>query len=100
MPDPVKVAPKKTVGSKPVDPKIVAAQERIANLSKGVSGAPKPPSQFFKETWRELKMTTWPDRPTLEKSTYVVLAFIAATAVFTGIIDYVLGRATSALIGS
>jgi preprotein translocase SecE subunit len=96
MPEPRKLEIKRP--AKPEDPRIAAARERAANLSSGPSGAPKPPSQFFKETVRELKLTTWPDRPTLEKSVYVVLAFIAATAVFCGIIDFVLGKATAALL--
>jgi preprotein translocase SecE subunit len=96
MPEPVKVDPKNA--KKPVDARLASAQDRLASLSKTRSGAKGSVSQYIKETWRELKLTTWPDRTTLEKSTYVVLAFIVATALFTGTIDFVLGRATSALL--
>ncbi len=96
MAEPTKPDPKKA--KKPEDPRLTAARERAAKLASGPSGTAKPPSQFFKETLRELKMTTWPDQPTLRKSTSVVLAFIVATAVFTGAIDFVLSKATAALL--
>jgi preprotein translocase SecE subunit len=96
MAEPGKFDPKKA--KKPEDPRMSAVRMRAEALATSKSGVQKPPSQFIKETWRELKMTTWPDRPVLEKSTYVVLAFIAATAVFCGGIDFVLGRATAELL--
>jgi preprotein translocase SecE subunit len=97
MPEPTKLDPKKA--KKAENPRLIAAQERLASLSKGPSGAAKPasPSQFFKETWRELKLTTWPDQATLRKSTYVVLAFIAAAGLFTGALDLLLGQLTKGL---
>jgi preprotein translocase SecE subunit len=96
MPEPTKLDPKKA--KKADNPRVAAAQERLASLNKGPSGAPKPPSQFFKETWRELKLTTWPDQMTLRKSTGVVLAFIAATAAFTGLLDFILGQVSQRLV--
>ena len=76
------------------DPRIAQARLRAQALTKSGPGRdPQQMSQFFKETWSELKKTTWPDKPTLTKSTMVVLAFIAATAIWVGLIDYVLTRA-------
>jgi preprotein translocase SecE subunit len=95
MPEPSKLEPKKA--KKPENPRLAAARERAENIAKGPSGAPKPPSQFFKETWRELKLTTWPDRTTTEKSTLVVLAFILAAAGFLGTFDYLLTKVTALL---
>jgi preprotein translocase SecE subunit len=96
MPEPSKLEPKKA--KKPEDPRLTAAREKAEALTKGPSGTPKSASQFLKETIRELKITTWPDRQTLQKSTYVVLTFILATAVFTGALDYILGKLTAVLL--
>jgi preprotein translocase SecE subunit len=54
--------------------------------------------QFLKETWVELMKTTWPDRNTLTKSTYIVLAFIGAAAVWVGVLDHALTIAIRRLL--
>ena len=82
------------------DPKLALARQRAASLAKAGPGRnPRQVGQFIKETWTELKKTTWPDRATLSKSTYIVLAFIALTAVWVGIIDFALGRIAAPLFG-
>jgi preprotein translocase subunit SecE len=83
---------------KKVDPRVAAARKRAADLAKAAGGRNRTSTtQFFKEVWSELKKTTWPNRDTLTKSTYVVLAFIAATGVWVFVIDYTLGQITQPL---
>ena len=53
------------------------------------------PTQFFQEAWVELKKTTWPNRDVLTKSTSVVLALVAAVAIWVGGIDALLTRAST-----
>jgi preprotein translocase SecE subunit len=96
MPEPIKS--ESTKAKRAEDPRVAAARQRMASITAGPSGAQKPPSQFFKETWRELKLTTWPDRQTLIKSTYVVLTFIVVTALFTFGFYLLLDQATAWLV--
>ena len=56
------------------------------------------PAQFFQEAWVELKKTSWPNRDVLTKSTSVVLALVAAVAIWVGGIDALLTKLT-ALVG-
>lgn len=63
--------------------------QRLAKATQGAGGAGI--LQFFKETWTELKKTTWPDQNTLTKSTMIVLAFILAAAAWVGGIDKLVG---------
>jgi len=73
------------------DPRIVAARQRAERIAKAGPGAnPQQASQFVKETVAELKKTNWPSQQVLTKSTYVVLAFIIATAIWTGGLDLAL----------
>ncbi|HEX5323934.1 MAG TPA: preprotein translocase subunit SecE [Capsulimonadaceae bacterium] len=83
------------------DPRVAAARKRAADLAKAAGGPGvrnrQSGGQFFKDVWTELKKTTWPDRDTLTKSTYVVLAFIAATGVWVFVINFVLNKITAPL---
>ncbi len=73
------------------DPRVAAARQRAERIAKAGPGAnPQQAAQFFQETVAELKKTNWPDKQVLTKSTYVVLAFIAATAVWVGGLDSIL----------
>ena len=83
------------------DPRITALrQKRAAAMAKAGPGMnPQQAGQFIRETIAELKKTTWPDRPTLNKSVRIVLAFIVATAVWVGVIDRVLIYLTAPLFG-
>lgn len=86
--------------SKPENPKIAEARRRAAELARATGGAGRnrqSTSQFFQEVWSELKKTTWPDRETLTKSVYVVLAFIVTTGVWIFVISWLLGRVTAPL---
>ncbi|HEY3332435.1 MAG TPA: preprotein translocase subunit SecE [Capsulimonadaceae bacterium] len=73
------------------DPRLVAARQRAERIAKAGPGAnPQQAGQFIKETVAELKKTNWPSQQVLTKSTYVVLAFIVATAVWVGGLDTIL----------
>jgi|SRR5579883_2155347 len=85
------------------DPRVAAARKRAADLAKA-AGNPgtrtqQSGGQFFKEVWNELRKTTWPDRDTLVKSTYVVLAFIAAAGMWVFVLSYILDKITAPLFG-
>jgi preprotein translocase SecE subunit len=64
--------------------------QRLAKANQAASNANA--GQFVKEVWVELKKTTWPDKNTLQKSTYIVMAFIGFSALLLGVIDNLLTR--------
>jgi preprotein translocase SecE subunit len=82
------------------DPRTLAAKQRAAALTRSNPATPEQVGQFIKETIGELKKTTWPDQNTLVKSTGIVLAFILLTAVWVGILDFILTRVTAPLFGT
>lgn len=73
-----------------------APNSRLADVQKRAqtmaNRKPVSPSVFFQEAWRELKLTKWPDRPTLVKSTTVVLALVVSVAIWVGGLDFVLSQ--------
>ncbi len=79
------------------DPKVLLARQRAATMSKSMSG--ESLQQQAKDTWNELKKTTWPDRPTLLKLTYIVLAFIGFTAIWVGFFDFILTHVSKVIFG-
>jgi preprotein translocase SecE subunit len=82
------------------DPRTLAARQRAAAIAKAGPGFTWSGFvQFLKDTWSELKKTTWPDRNTLGKSTMIVLAFIAAAALWEGGLDLILTHITNGLFG-
>jgi preprotein translocase SecE subunit len=86
--------------AKPENPRIAEARRRAAELSRATGGTGRnraSAGQFFQEVWTELKKTTWPDRDTLAKSVYVVMAFIVTTGVWIFVISYVLGQVMAPL---
>ena len=86
--------------TKPESPRLAEARRRAQELARVTGGAGRNrvgTAQFFQEVWSELKKTTWPDRETLTKSVYVVLAFIVTTGVWIFAISYVLGQVTEPL---
>ena len=91
---PNKPAPKPTG---PPNARISDVQRRAQQMAN------KPqvsPAQFFQEAWVELKKTTWPNRDVLTKSTSVVLALVAAVAIWVGGIDAVLTHYAAVLFTS
>jgi preprotein translocase SecE subunit len=82
------------------DPKFAAARAKAEQLAKaGPVASPAQFQTFINETASELKKTTWPDRDTLTRSTYVVLGFIALTLVWVFVLDFLLGKITAPLFG-
>jgi len=53
--------------------------------------------KFLRETWVELKKTSWPSRDELQKSTLLVIASVAAVTIWIGGLDYLLGSLTRAI---
>ena len=70
------------------------AQRKAQAMAKSTPGGA---GQFFQEAWVELKKTTWPTQPVLIKSTTVVLALVAAVAVWVGCLDAFLTAFTTSL---
>lgn len=88
--------PKK--GAAAPNSRLEQAQKRAQAMTSGNGRSkPTPPKQFFQEAWVELQKTTWPTREVLTKSTTVVLALVAATAVFVSVLDTILGRGAALL---
>lgn len=86
--------------NKKEDPRLAAARAKAEALTKGGAAAtPQNFQNYIDETVTELKKTTWPDRDTLTRSTYVVLGFIALTLGWVFILDFLLGKATAPLFG-
>ncbi len=48
--------------------------------------------KYFKESWAELKMVTWPDRKTTVKLTIAVLTFAIVFGLAIAVIDYGLDK--------
>lgn len=47
---------------------------------------------YFRESWRELKLVTWPNAKQTTKLTIAVFAFAIFFSIFVGVIDYGLDR--------
>ncbi len=76
------------------------AQKKAQAMTSGSGRKPISTGDFFKEVVVELKKTTWPNRDVTAKSTTVVLALVLATAVYVGILDFILTKLFSPLFGS
>jgi preprotein translocase subunit SecE len=85
----------------------------MANTSNKAVPSPKPSSagkpmvsskpglftrmgKFLKETWIELKKTSWPDKDELVKGTVLVLTAVAIITLWIGGLDFILGRVSMA----
>lgn len=77
---------------------VSAMDQARARAEKMAKSGGTPPAQVWRETLDELRKTTWPDRDTLMKSIYVVLAFIAATAVWVGTLNFILDKVMQAIL--
>jgi preprotein translocase SecE subunit len=84
---------KKPEVKKQQDPRLAQRAERLAKAGPGAK--PADAAAYVKDTRAELKKTHWPDREVLTKSTYVVLMFIVATAIWVGGVDRILGVVTA-----
>lgn len=56
-------------------------------------------SKFLRETWLELKKTSWPSKEELQKSTILVLAAVAIITLWIGGLDYIFGVTTRRFVG-
>ncbi len=54
---------------------------------------------FCSETWSELKKTSWPGRKEVYGTTVVVIVTVLIFAVFLFMVDQILGRAFSEVLG-
>ena len=57
------------------------------------------PMPFFKESYQELRKSTWLNREQLFGSTAVVFILVSLLAVYASFIDFVLATVISALFG-
>ena len=55
--------------------------------------------QFCIETWSELKKTSWPGRREVYGTTVVVIVTVFIFAAFLFVVDQILGRAFSEVLG-
>lgn len=46
-------------------------------------------TQFLREVWAEIKKVTWPTRPEIMESTFVVIISVFAVTIFIGVVDQV-----------
>ena len=46
------------------------------------------PISFLRDTWAELMLVRWPDRPTTIKLTVIVIVISVLTGVYVGGLDY------------
>lgn len=47
------------------------------------------PLAYLRDTWAELKLVRWPDRPTTIKLTVVVIVISILTGIYVGGLDYI-----------
>lgn len=47
------------------------------------------PLTYLRDTWAELKLVRWPDRPTTIKLTVIVIVISILTGVYVGGLDFV-----------
>lgn len=46
-------------------------------------------TQYFQDSWQELKKVVWPTRQETQKHTLMVLGISAGTAIFLGAVDFI-----------
>jgi preprotein translocase subunit SecE len=56
-------------------------------------------TQFVSQAQAELKKVTWPTRQQTLASTGVVMVIVAITAVYLGIIDFILAKLVKFILG-
>lgn len=54
--------------------------------------------KYIRNSWRELRLVTWPDRPTSIKLTYAVIVFSVIFGIIVALVDWVLGKVFKELI--
>ena len=100
-PDAPATGPKKAAAparpAAPANARLSDVQRRAQNMA---SKPPVSPALFFQEAWVELKKTSWPNRDVLTKSTSVVLALVAAVAIWVGGLNAILNQVAHSLFGA
>jgi preprotein translocase subunit SecE len=56
-------------------------------------------TEFFKESWQELKKVYWPSRKETYAATLVVIIVVVLISVYLAMIDFALTKAIQAIIG-
>ena len=56
-------------------------------------------TEFFKESWQELKKVHWPSRKETYTATVVVIIVVILVSVYLAAVDFVLTKAIQAVIG-
>lgn len=56
-------------------------------------------AKFLRESWMEIRKTSWPDSEELTRSTLLVLAAVLIVAVWIGLLDWLFGIATKRIVG-
>ncbi len=70
----------------PTRTKTAGKDSRIKRIGRRI--VPK----YFRESWRELKEVTWPDRRQTVKLTFAVIAFATVFGIAIAIVDYGLDK--------
>ena len=47
------------------------------------------PIKYFQDTWAELKLVRWPNRPTTIKLTIIVIAISVLVGLYVGGLDFI-----------
>jgi preprotein translocase subunit SecE len=56
-------------------------------------------TDFFQESWQELKKVHWPSRKETYAATLVVIVVVVLISVYLAMVDFVLTKAIQAVIG-
>ena len=71
----------------------------MANTTGGKEKILQRIQRFVRESWLELKKTSWPSYDELKKSTALVLAAVAIVTVWIGGLDFLFGVVTRRIVG-
>jgi len=64
-----------------------------------VQDAVRHGSEFFQESWQELKKVHWPSRKETYTATLVVIVVVILISIYLAAVDFVLTKAIQAVIG-
>jgi preprotein translocase subunit SecE len=64
-----------------------------------VQDAVRHTTEFFQESWQELKKVHWPSRKETYAATLVVIVVVILISVYLAMVDFVLTKAIQAVIG-
>ena len=71
----------------------------MATTATGKPGIGQRMGRFLRETWVELKKTSWPNSKEIQKSTLLVLAALLIVSIWIGGLDFLIGLITRRLVG-